>query len=108
MAVTHLTLLPNHHEDLQKSGLSDRTIAQWACYSITADQPWVMHKLGFGHIEPPVLALPILPPGRGEPDLNDVIVKPDRPRKDGKGRQIKYETRPMRRTEFTYHFVAVN
>jgi hypothetical protein len=53
-----------------------------------------MSQLGFGHIEPPVLALPILPPDRKEPDLNDVIIKPDRPRKDSRGRQIKYETRP--------------
>lgn len=89
-----LNLLPQHLEDLRGSGLSDWTIAQWGCYSITTDQRWVMTQLGFGHVEPPLLALPILPPGRKEPDLNDVIVKPDRPRKDSNGKPIKYEMRP--------------
>jgi hypothetical protein len=56
-----------------------------------------MNQLGFGHIEPPVLALPILPPGCTAPDLNDVIIKPDHPRRDKKGRPIKYETRPRSR-----------
>ena len=92
--MTHQTLLSNHLEDLHGSGLSDETITRWGCYSITADQRWVMNQLGFGHIEPPVLALPVLPPGLTEPNLNDVITKPDRPRRDGKGWQIKYETRP--------------
>lgn len=87
-------LLPHHFDNLRKSGLSDETINQWGCYSITTDQGWVINQLGFGHIEPPALALPILPPGRKEPDLNDVIIKPDRPRKDRNGRPIKYETRP--------------
>jgi hypothetical protein len=89
-----LTLLPNHAEDLHRSGLSDETIKRWRCYSITADQPWVMGQLGFGHVEAPVLALPILPPGRMEPNLNEIVIKPDHPRRDGKGRPIKYETRP--------------
>ncbi len=89
-----LNLLPQHLEDLHKSGLSDRTIAQWGCYSVAADQKWVMNQLGFGHIELPALALPILSLNRDKPDLNDVIIKPDRPRTDGKGRLIKYETRP--------------
>jgi hypothetical protein len=53
-----------------------------------------MHQLGFGHIEAPVLALPILSPGCTAPNLNEVIIKPDRPRRDSKGREIKYETRP--------------
>ena len=86
-------LLPNHLEDLRRSGLSNETIKRWGCYSITSDQPWVMGRLGFGHVVPPALALPILPPGRKEPDLNEVIIKPDRPRKDGKGKPIKYEMR---------------
>lgn len=88
-------LLPNHQDDLHRSGLTDGTIARWSCYSITVDQSWVMTQLGFGHMELPVLALPILPPGRNTPDLNDVIIKPDRPRRDVKGRPIKYETRPL-------------
>ena len=87
-------LLPNHLDDLRASGLSDLTVEQWGCYSITADQKWLMNQLGFGHIEPPALALPILSPSRNQPDLNCVVIKPDHPRTDGKGRRKKYEVRP--------------
>jgi len=88
-----VTLLSNHRADLERSGLSSQTIERWGCYSIEGDQPWVMNQLGFGHIRPPALALPILPPDRQEPDLNDVILKPDQPRTNT-GRVVKYETRP--------------
>lgn len=57
-------LLPHHLSDLLSSGLSERTIREWHCYSIEADQPWVMNQLGFGHLTPPALALPILVPGQ--------------------------------------------
>lgn len=89
-----MTLLPHHRKDLQSSGLSDRTIERWGCYSIEADQPWVINQLGFGHLRPPALALPILFPGQIEPDLNNVILKPDQPRRNGGDKVIKYETRP--------------
>jgi hypothetical protein len=88
-----LRLLPHHLSDLLSSGLSERTIRAWHCYSIEADQPWVMNQLGFGHLTPPALALPILVPGQKEPDLNTVILKPDHPRRDPNGKIIKYETR---------------
>ena len=86
-------LLSHHLADLLSSGLSEHTIRAWHCYSIETDQPWVMSKLGFGHLMPPALALPILVPGQKEPDLNDVILKVDEPRRDSKGRIIKYEAR---------------
>jgi len=92
-----MTLLPNHLDDLRSSGLSDSTVEQWGAYSIQADQPWVMQELGFGHIQPPALALPILPPDRAEPDLNDVIIKPDTPRVNERGKPRKYELRPRSR-----------
>ena len=60
-------LLPEHQEDLERSGLSERTIAAWGAYSIEADQKWVMVQLGFPHVEPPALAFPILPPDRTDP-----------------------------------------
>ncbi len=88
-----LRLLSHHLADLLSSGLSEHTIRAWHCYSIETDQPWVMSKLGFGHLMPPALALPILVPGQKEPDLNDVILKVDEPRRDSKGRIIKYEAR---------------
>jgi uncharacterized protein DUF3854 len=92
-----LGLLPNHLADLEASGLSGSTIERWGPYSIHVNQPWVMQQLGFGHISLPALALPILPPDRAEPDLNDVIIKPDRPRLDERGRPRKYEMRPRSR-----------
>ncbi len=92
-----LTLLPRHRADLERSGLSNETIERWGAYSIDVDQKWTMNQLGFGNLDPPALALPILPPGRTEPDLNDVMLKPDHPRRDGKGRIIKYEARPRSR-----------
>ena len=88
-------ILSHHQRDLLKQWqtvLDIRTRA-WHCYSIETDQPWVMSKLGFGHLMPPALALPILVPGQKEPDLNDVILKVDEPRRDSKGRIIKYEAR---------------
>jgi Protein of unknown function (DUF3987)/Domain of unknown function (DUF3854) len=90
-------LLQKHLADLQHSGLSERTIAAWGAYSIEEDQKSVLVQLGFGGLEPPALALPILPPDRLIPNLNDVIVKPDRPRLDGRGHEAKYEVRPRSR-----------
>jgi hypothetical protein len=89
-----LRLLPNHLSDLLNSGLSERTIRQWHPYSIEGDQRWVLNQLGFGHLTPPALALPILVPGQQEPDLNSVILKADEPRRDNKSKVVKYETRP--------------
>ncbi len=91
------TLLPTHRADLERSGLNEKTIAAWGAYSIEADQEWVMSRLGFPHIDPPALALPILPPDRTKPDLDDVMLKPDRPRLDARGRSAKYEARPKSR-----------
>jgi len=57
----------------------------------------VLVQLGFGHVNPPALALPVLPPDRTAPDLDDVLLKPDQPRLDGRGHAIKYEARPRSR-----------
>lgn len=92
-----VNLSPDHRADLERSGLNEKTIAAWGAYTVEADQKWVMGQLGFPYIDPPALALPILPPDRTRPDLDDVIVKPDRPRLDGRGRPAKYETRPRSR-----------
>src|SRR5437660_10195523 len=56
-----------------------------------------MAELGFPHIEPLALALPIIPPDRTEPNRNDVILKPDRPRRDKRGHICKYEARARSR-----------
>lgn len=88
-----LQLLPTHFADLKRSGLSEKTIQAWGAYSVEPDQKWVMTQLGFPHINPPALALPILPPDRTQPDPNDVILKPDQPRLDSRGRPAKYEAR---------------
>lgn len=92
-----LRILPDHRADLDASGLSEMTIAAWGAYSIEADQAWVMSQLGFPHIRPPALALPILPPDRIKPDPNDVMLKPDQPRLDERGRPAKYELRSKSR-----------
>jgi hypothetical protein len=88
-----MTLSPNHRADLRASGLSDETIERWGCYSVEPDQKWVMSQLGFGHLEPPALALPILDLDLTKPDLNSVVLKPDLPRRDGSGHPAKYEVR---------------
>jgi hypothetical protein len=92
-----LRLCRDHLADLQQSGLNEKTIATWGAYSIEEDQKSVLVQMGFGHLEPPALALPVLPPDRDTPNLNDVVVKPDRPRLDGRGRKAKYEARPKSR-----------
>jgi hypothetical protein len=79
-----LILAPNHRADLRASGLSDVTIERWGCYSVEADQKWVMSQLGFGHLQPPALALPILAPDSTQPNLNLVALKPDQPRRDSR------------------------
>lgn len=90
-------LLPDHQADLERSGLNEKTISTWGEYSIESHQRWVIAQLGFPHINPPALALPILPPDRTEPDLNDVILKPDTPRVNNQRRSAKYEVRPRSR-----------
>jgi hypothetical protein len=90
-------LLPDHQADFERSGLNEKTISTWGAYSIESDQRWVIAQLGFPHINPPALALPILPPDRTEPDLNDVILKPDTPRVNNQRRSAKYEVRPRSR-----------
>ena len=92
-----LRLLPHHVADLARSGLSHTTIELWGCYSIESDQKSVLSQLGCGHIKPPALALPIIPPDYTKPDLNFVMLKPDYPRRDGRGRVVKYEARPKSR-----------
>ena len=89
-----LGLLPQHLEDLHRSGLSEETIARWGCYSIVERSE--IQTLGFS-ITPPAMALPILPPDRNEPDATDVMLKPDLPRTDKRGRAAKYEARPNSR-----------
>jgi hypothetical protein len=92
-----LRLLPQHIADLTASGLNDKTISTWGAYSIEIDQKGVLVQLGFGHIDPPALALPILPPDRIAPDLDVVMVKPDHPRRDNNGHAVKYEARARSR-----------
>jgi hypothetical protein len=89
-------ILPNHLADLRGSGLSDETINRWGCYSVDYDQKSVLVALGFGHLNPPALLLPILPPDILGP-TNDVIIKADLPRRDGRGHPAKYEARPKSR-----------
>jgi|SRR5579863_1930333 len=72
-------LLPRHREDFLRSGLLDESIKKWGVYSIEADQKCVMAQLGFPYLNPPALALPILRPDQNEPNLNNVILKPDSP-----------------------------
>ena len=88
-----IRLLPHHLHDLQCSGLNAETIERWGCYSIEADQPWVMSQLGFPHLAPPALALPVLPLDLAAPDRNFCVLKPDSPRPDSSGRPVKYESR---------------
>jgi len=38
-------LLPEHQEDLERSGLNERTISAWGAYTVEADQKWVMSQL---------------------------------------------------------------
>ncbi len=86
-------LFPQHLTDLQNSGLSDETITRWGCYSIEREQRGVLSQLGFGHIESSALALPIIPPDEDTPNQNNVMLKPDIPRRNGKGHFVKYEAR---------------
>src|SRR6201981_3928745 len=88
-------LAPNHLDDLRRSGLSEETIARWGCYSVAERSE--IRSLGFVHVEPPAMALPILPPDRNKPDATDVMLKPDSPRTDKRGRAAKYEARPNSR-----------
>lgn len=89
-----LQLLPHHREDLRRSGLSDETIARWRCYSVEADQKGVMSQLGFPHLDPPALALPVLSLDLESPNRNFCVLKPDNPRRDtSSGRPLKYESR---------------
>jgi len=90
-------LLPNHLDDLRRSGLSDDTIGRWGCYSVAEHSE--IRALRFGHLEPPAIALPVLPPDRTEPDATDVMLKPDLPRIDKRGRAAKYETRANSRMQ---------
>jgi hypothetical protein len=90
-------LLPHHLECLHGSGLSDATIADWGCYSIEPDQKWVLNQLGFGQLEPPALALPMIPPDQTKPNRDLVMLKPDMPRRDTRGHINKYEARPKSR-----------
>ena len=56
-----------------------------------------MQDVGFSHLQPPALALPIAPPDRAVLDLHDVMLKPDKPRLHKNGRPAKYEVRPNAR-----------
>lgn len=88
--------LVNHHvEHLRESGLSDDTIKRAAIYSV--DSPWVVTQLGFPHLSQnlPAIVFPLLLPNRGAapPDLNQVRLRPDKPRLDNDLRPVKYETK---------------
>lgn len=91
----NLPVLPHHLDHLRASGLSDDTIKQAGIYSV--DSPWVVTQLGFPHLTKnlPVLAFPLLLPNRGgaPPDLNQVRLRPDKPRMDNNLRPVKYETK---------------
>jgi hypothetical protein len=84
-------LLPQHLDDLRRSGLTDATIESWGCFSLgPADAP-MLKRFAKG-VSPLGLALPIFPPGALEPV--GFTYKPDHARtlgKGGKTRTLKYE-----------------
>src|SRR2546426_4314557 len=51
-----------------------------------------MSQLGFPHLTPPALALPVLSLDVNEPNRNFCVLKPDAPRRDRAGRVVKYES----------------
>jgi hypothetical protein len=84
-------LSPKHRKTLQGYGLNDSTIDAWGCYSVSGAD---LRARGFAMaVEPPGIALPILPPGRRK--AHGFMYKPDNPRqlekKNGKVRICKYE-----------------
>jgi len=83
-------LAADHLEDLRRSGLSDATIEAWGCFSIRPQDRHFLKAFAKG-VEPPGLALPILPPGALE--HLGFTYKPDNPRISEKnGRTLKYES----------------
>ena len=88
-------LIPRHLDHLRQSGLSDKTIRNAGIYSVTT--PWVVSQLGFPHLvrNLPAIAFPLLLPNRkgASPNLNQVRLRPDRPRLDNNLRPVKYETK---------------
>lgn len=88
-------LLPHHLDHLRQSGLSDETVNAAGIYSVLT--PWVVGQLGFPHLvrNLPAIAFPLLLPNRkgAAPNLNEVRLRPDRPRIDASLRPVKYETR---------------
>jgi hypothetical protein len=86
-----LSLFPNHLDDLHRSGLSDRSIESWGCFSIDATMVPLLRTFGKG-VSAPGLALPILSPGSFK--ATGFAYKPDKPRelvKNGKVRKCTYE-----------------
>ena len=79
-------LLEQHVEHLRGSGLTDETIEQAGLYSITdpddarRDLRW---KPGGGHPPVPAIAIPY--------EDNYLRARPDTPRKDREGKDVKYE-----------------
>jgi hypothetical protein len=84
-------ILPNHLDDLRRSGLSDATIESWGCFSIEQESASELKSFGKG-VTTPGLALPMMAPGSLEPA--GFSYKPDHPRmlkRNGKERTLKYE-----------------
>ena len=90
-----LGLLPQHLEDLRRSGLSDETITRWGCYSIVERSE--IQALGFGHYHHPRWRCQFCPQTAPSPTPVDVMLKPDVPRTDKRGHAAKYEARPNSR-----------
>src|SRR2546423_1158363 len=85
------TLLPNHLQDLRRSGLTDTTIESWGCFSIGPTNAALLKQFGSG-VTAPGLALPLRSPGSLK--TNVFVYKPDNPRelaKKMKGHICKYE-----------------
>lgn len=95
--LTPRALLPQHREDLYRSGLSDKTIQQSRCHSLTQMRVLreILHWRQLGHYDDDPLALGpslVFP----YPDLGGLFdgfarLKPDRPRTRESGAVVKYE-----------------
>ena len=84
-------ILPNHLDDLRRSGLSDATIESWGCFSIEQESASKLKPFGKG-VTAPGLSLPMMAPGSLEPV--GFSYKPDNPRvlkRNGKEHTLRYE-----------------
>jgi hypothetical protein len=97
-------LSSNHLKELRRSGLSDATIKSWGCFSIGPKDKHLLKGFAKG-VEPPGLALPILPPGALEPV--GFIYKPDNPRTDKKNDKVRIRKYEMARNALNHIHVPL-